>query len=872
LCWKMVTGTNISLEKLWNDADFIPNDQQKEAILYIDGPLYLPAGPGSGKTKVLLWRTLNLIVFHDVNPDEIFLSTFTEKAAFQLREGLRTLLGAVTTATNMSFDISNMYVGTVHSLCGRLSSDRRFSSERRRRRAPLLLDEIDQYLYLYNRARWNDLTRRVGFNDGANTYINQYFAAHASESRHEAVMNCIALFNRLSEECLDPERAKIDADDDLKMLLALYKEYLKSLKEPHPVGTVDFSLLQQHALLAIKAHQEASKIFKYVIIDEYQDTNPIQERLFFELARGHKNICVVGDDDQALYRFRGATVENFVQFPKRCRRELGISPHEIHLTKNYRSRRKIVSFYNQFASSWDWTKKGDGRGQPTFRIKKTIEATRKDGGPSVIASTPGRPEDVCREIAGLVSQLLDKGIVDDANRIAFLFPSLKSRAVKTMIAALEEEGLKVYAPRAGRFLEVLEAIDMFGIFVQIIGRPTRGAFPGRDYRDFHDWLNYIDARGKELVKNEQKLKQYVFDRKKEIENAINDYHLLLDFIAAKKWDLKSEYKIETMKRPLANVPGLSIRARRSLSSSYFDRIVRQRAQDHQQGLSDRLPFTLNYIIRRATAMDWSLLDLFYRICGFEHFRAMFDLAEFGHDEGPVTNLGLISQYLERFIEQYTPMITADILTDDHLNRLFFGSYLFALFRRGESEYEDVEDPFPKGRVPFITIHQAKGLEFPVVVLGNATWRAHDVRRIEQIVRPLTHRDGEPLERMDGFDTIRMFYVALSRARDLLVIADYRGQGYSRKEPFASMLDGALPRIPNFEVTSVPKSDVQDIDLPRNYSYTSDYLFYLKCPRQYMIFRKYGFVESRSTTMFFGSLVHQTLADLHEHLISKRQTA
>lgn len=857
-----------TLEELWVDADFKPNDEQKEAIRHIDGPLYLPAGPGSGKTRVLLWRTVNLIVYHAVLPEEIFLSTFTEKAALQLKEGLRALLGAVTTKANIPYDVSNMYVGTVHSLCRHLITDRRFSPNRRRRRAPLLLDEIDQYLYLYKRARWTQLTNGVGYNDDANERITDYLSRQ-SKSKHHAVTDTIAFFNRLSEECIVPEAAKDDADnDELKTLLDFYAQYLKSLQEPKPAGTVDFSLLQQRAFDSIQTNPNFGSIFKHVIIDEYQDTNPIQERIFFKLAKGYKNICVVGDDDQALYRFRGATVENFVQFPARCESELGTIPHQITLTKNYRSRKKIVAFYNDFMDSWDWTKSGTSKGKPYFRIDKEIEAERKDSGPSVVASTPGKPVAVCPEIALKVKELLDLKIVSDPNQIAFLFPSLKSKSVQAMKEALEAHGLKVYAPRAGRFLEVPEAEDIFAVFVRIFGRPTRGEFPGQDYSDFHNWLDRIEQRGAELINQDPQLKHYVADRRKEITTAVDDYRLLLDLITAKKWDLNDDYSIETMKRPLASVAGLSDRARRSLSSSYFDRIVRDRMQQFELRLSDAKPFSLKYMIRRATAMDWSLLDLFYRICGFRHFTAMFDLAEHGHDEGPIANLSLITQYLERFIEQYTPMITADILADDRLQQLFFASYLFAIFRRGESEYEDAEDPFPKGRIPFITIHQAKGLEFPVVVLGNATMREHGIRRIEEIIRPLTHRESEPLERMDGFDSMRMFYVALSRARDLLVIADYRGQGYPHKEPFASMLED-LPKLPNFNVKSVPEAELPDLDLPKSYSYTSDYLFYRKCPRQYMVFRKYGFVESRSQTMFFGSLVHETLEDLHQYLIDQR---
>ena len=94
------------LEKLWKGAKFKPNESQKEAILHTEGPLFLPAGPGSGKTRVLLWRVINLVVNHGVAPEEIYLSTFTEKAALQLRDGLRAMLGAVTAVTNKPYDLS----------------------------------------------------------------------------------------------------------------------------------------------------------------------------------------------------------------------------------------------------------------------------------------------------------------------------------------------------------------------------------------------------------------------------------------------------------------------------------------------------------------------------------------------------------------------------------------------------------------------------------------------------------------------------------------------------------------------------------------------------------------------------------------------
>src|SRR5450759_1805226 len=94
------------IDQFWKIAEFDPNANQKAAILHTDGPLYLPAGPGSGKTRVLLWRALNLLVFHGICPEQVFLSTFTEKAAHQLKEGLRALLGKVTNRTGHPYDLS----------------------------------------------------------------------------------------------------------------------------------------------------------------------------------------------------------------------------------------------------------------------------------------------------------------------------------------------------------------------------------------------------------------------------------------------------------------------------------------------------------------------------------------------------------------------------------------------------------------------------------------------------------------------------------------------------------------------------------------------------------------------------------------------
>ena len=854
------------LDQLWQRYEFTPNPQQAAAILRVDGPLYLPAGPGSGKTRVLLWRTVNLIVCHGVSQDEIYLSTFTEKAARQLREGLRVLLGAATNLTGQQYDISRMYVGTTHALCQQLLKDRRFYPNRQRSKPPVLIDELSQYFHVYRSDNWANFMAQLGLSvDEAPARLNHVFAS-PSASRHNAATSCLSLFNRLSEECLDPAQMQASCTDlELGMTLQFYANYRASLELIDKPRIVDFSLLQQEALKVLEAFDGSKRVFQHVIIDEYQDTNTVQERIFFHLASGHKNICVVGDDDQALYRFRGATVENFVEFPTRCWQKLGMHPEVIPLATNYRSRRQIVDFYTAFMRGVNWQKQPGEAAAGAYRVlDKDIQAHSNDQGVAVVASRPAKPDDVASEIADLVRSLIDQKRVEDPNQIAFLFPSLKAAAVGRMKHALEAVGLRVYAPRAGRFIEVEESTDMFGLFAHIFGRPARGNYGGDDYREFHDWLDRALARGTQLQDEDPALARYVRDRQQEIALVQADYAALSATLQRRGWTTKTPYDVTQMETALMASAGLSERAKHNLQSQGFKNVVNRRAREGNS-------FGLGYVLNSATSLDWSVLDLFYRLCGFAHFKQMFDLAENGHDEGPICNLGLISQYLARFTDEYASVITAPLLLepDNKFSGMFFMSFLFALFRLGESEFENAEDPFPRGRIPFLTVHQSKGLEFPVVVLGNLRKDDKGPQIVERLVHPFVQREGEPLDRMSEFDIMRMFYVALSRAKNLLVLAHYKGQGQRINKVFQQMLDMRFPHIDGFDVGSVPAAKLTEESTPRSYSYTADYQLYQKCPRQYMIFRKYGFVPSRAQTMMFGNLIHRTLDDLHQMLISER---
>lgn len=853
------------IEKLWKERGFKPNDEQREAIFFRGNkPLFITAAPGSGKTRVLLWRTLNLILIHGVKPEEIYLSTFTEKAAFQLKEGLKSLLGLVSNSIDVQYDLSNMALGTIHSNCNRILTQRRFSKGKHRVRPPRVIDESGQYFYVYKKSFWNLAIKEGGFvsTESAHKTINNYLANHESPSKHHAVSNCIAFFNRLSEEMIQPTKIKTK-DETLNSLLKMYSFYLNSLSSG-PVKSVDLSLMQQAALEVIESNPDSSKIFKHIIIDEYQDTNAVQEKLFFTLAKGAGNLCVVGDDDQALYRFRGATVENFVDFENRCGQYLKAKPKKINLCINYRSREPIVDCYCKFIKQIDWSKNGSKTEHYRVADKK-LDAHRKTTNHSVVVTKHAESSEVYKEIVDLVETLKREKKIEDYNQVAFLFPYLKnSPRVQELREAFEKRGIRVYAPRAGRFLAVEEARAIFGLFLKIFGVPDfSGEFGGRDIDDFRHWLRNCESFADAIITADPLLGQYVKDKIDEIQSVKKDFEALTKMVSKNKISLEDDYRKE-MIRLFINAPGLSDRAKRNLSGKYFQDIIDKRIREQN-------PFKVKHIINRATALDWTILDLFYQLNGFKHFMRMYELAQRGEDEGPICNLGLITQYLSRFMDNFSSILVASVLVDNKLVNAFFLSYCFSLFRLQESEYEDAEDPFPKGRVSFLTIHQAKGLEFPVVILGSIYKKDHGPSNIEKIIREISKKEGEPLEKTGLFDIMRMFYVALSRPKNLLVIPRYK-RGKAANDEFKSILADGFPELKDLKLNTIPETKIEEDDLGKSYSYTADYLTYKNCPRNYMVFQKYGFVPSRSQTMFFGNLVHRTIEDLHNYLIAKREPA
>lgn len=310
------------------------NKEQRQAVDTLDGPLLILAGAGSGKTRALTYRIANL-VDHGVSPWNILALTFTNKAAREMRERTEALLGG---------SVKDMWVATFHSCCTRiLRSD---IDKLGRDRNFVIYDDDDQTSLIAA------IMKRLGVNDKDIT--KRQIKEHISEAKNKST---------------EPEKFLMDNPYLDESVLKVFREYQRSLKE---YNALDFDDLLEKTLELFQSCPEVlqkyrSK-FRYILVDEYQDTNVMQYHIVELLAREHGNICVVGDDDQSIYGWRGADIRNILDFEKDFP-----GAKVIRLEQNYRSTSNILDAANAVIENNQgrkskklWTDNGRGDRIETF--------------------------------------------------------------------------------------------------------------------------------------------------------------------------------------------------------------------------------------------------------------------------------------------------------------------------------------------------------------------------------------------------------------------------------------------------------------------------------------------------------------------------
>jgi len=253
--------------------------------------------------------------------------------------------------------------------------------------------------------------------------------------------------------------AKYANDYFQKIVAQIFVRYDKILRQANALDFDDLILktveLFRHQPDILTKYQS---IFHYILVDEYQDTNFIQEEILFSLVKPENNICVVGDEDQSLYRFRGATVRNILEFPSHfsnCR--------QIKLTTNYRSHKEIIGKYNKFMSSINWDK---------FRFPKEIRPdpdTEFPDYPAIFAIWGVDEEDEAERVAHLIKFLKDNKVISDYSDVAILLKSVRLNHSGHYIEALKRHNIPYFSPRARAFFENDEIKLMIACYSLIFG-------------------------------------------------------------------------------------------------------------------------------------------------------------------------------------------------------------------------------------------------------------------------------------------------------------------------------------------------------------------------------------------------------------------
>ncbi|WP_075505847.1 ATP-dependent helicase [Candidatus Pelagibacter communis] len=291
------------------------NEAQKDAVMHLDGPLLIVAGAGSGKTKVLTSRIANIIKEKKAFPNQILAVTFTNKAAKEMQNRVSKILGSA--AVGLS------WLGTFHSICAKLL--RKHASAAKLNSNFTIIDTDDQIRLIKNICKAENI-----------------------DIKQLSPRFILAIIDRWKNKGFYPGEVIINKKDIYeKTVLPLYKIYQQKLTD---LNSCDFGDLILHTVKILEFNQDIreiySKNFKYILVDEYQDTNFIQSKWLNLLSEKNKNICCVGDDDQSIYSWRGAEIKNFLEFD-----QVYENTKVIRLEQNYRSSQNILSVASNLISN-----------------------------------------------------------------------------------------------------------------------------------------------------------------------------------------------------------------------------------------------------------------------------------------------------------------------------------------------------------------------------------------------------------------------------------------------------------------------------------------------------------------------------------------
>ncbi|MDQ3410551.1 MAG: UvrD-helicase domain-containing protein [Chloroflexota bacterium] len=646
------------------------NPEQQEAVVTTEGPVLVVAGPGSGKTRVLIHRIAYLIEVKNISPDRILAVTFTNKAAREMRDRIGRLLGGR--------GLSGLEMGTFHAFGARLL----------RRNPGLVADRLGilPNFLIYDDADQLDVAKRS-------------IQAVGLDPKQVAPRRMLSRISRAKSLLLSPADVVAEAATyDDEVVGRVYAEYQRILRK---VNAVDFDDLLG---LPIQLFDQAPGLldryqeqFLYILVDEYQDTNRVQYVLVSALAAKHRNLFVVGDPDQSIYAWRQADIRNILDFEKEFP-----DSKEIHLELNYRSTRRIVDVADQVIR------------ENTQRIDRRLR-TDNDDGPLVSV----------RELSDHLHEA--RSIVDEIRRL-----------MKTDGVSGDHVAVMYRTTAQSRVLE--ESFRTSDIAYRIVGGVR--FYDRKEVKDVLAVLrllhNPADEVGLDRVIGNTPLGRGIGPK-------------ALD--AVRNWaTLNGATMLDGF---LALTPGLATdRGALALSGA-------------AKSSAQKIGAVFGRLRERVNVLP--LVELFDAIVDETGYAAGFD-----HDSEEEMERWANVLELRSDLEKYDQLAPGDALP----------AYLeqVALV----SDVDTMEDD-GRGRVTLITLHSAKGLEFPVVFIAGVEEGLLPIRRAIEA----EFSDPQPLE-----EERRLFYVGITRAERLLYLT-YTG--------VRAMYGQYQPSAPSRFLANIPES-------------------------------------------------------------------
>ncbi len=665
------------------------NPVQVEAVEYVDSPVLIFAGAGSGKTRVLAYKIVYLIEEKGLPPGNILAVTFTNKAAREMRSRVNALLHkrgksrgktAVPDWTYLPGGSNNAHVGTFHSVCARIL---RWEIQRLGYRQDFVIYDTDDQLRL--------LKQILGQND----YDLDLYPPQAFQSRISHAKN-----RMLTPDQLADQTGGIESE----ILVAVYREYQQGLKENH---ALDFDDL---LLLPLTLFEEYPRVlgryrkqFQYILVDEYQDTNRAQFEFVRRLAEKHRQICVVGDDDQSIYTWRGADITNILNFA-------GVFPDAkvFKLEQNYRSTAVILKAAGTVVA----------RNQS--RTPKTLWTEREGG--ELIHIYPAADE---RDEAEYIYHRIQHEVLVEKRRfrdmVILYRTNVQSRALEE---ALRRRTMAYVIVGGTKFYERKEVRDVLA-YLRLLVNPSDSVsleriinFPPRAIGDTS--MNRLRAFARE--KNLTLFKALSHGLKAGVQpkqsQAMKDFKALIERYQA------------LAAKPLAEVGGSS-----PIVGEYTGGKVARSAENI--GIEELVTTLLEEtgIVRHYRRLE--TVDARERLDNIEEL--VRSIGQFQEEREGAT--------LRDFLEEVSLLTDIDRWNDE------------------------------TNAVTLMTLHSAKGLEFPVVFVTG----------LEEGLFPLIRPDETWA---DDEEERRLFYVGLTRARDKV----YLSYATQRRRWGASAVNGVMSRF------------------------------------------------------------------------------